>query len=215
MVSMNNIIQIDPGRPQHHLLEKAADVLKSGGVIGYPTETIYGIGCSAFNSKAVDRVFQLKNRDRGKAMIIIAGDTVQVREMVTSIPEDAEKLIENFWPGPLTIVFEASSLIKEFAFGKSKTIAIRIPDSIICMELIKESGFPIISTSANLSGQAPATDAQQVAEFFGAQLDLIVDGGPSLEKKPSTVVDITRMPARIVRKGAVSSLEINTVLDVD
>jgi tRNA threonylcarbamoyl adenosine modification protein (Sua5/YciO/YrdC/YwlC family) len=211
---MENIIQIDPVRPQHFLIEKAADVLKGGGVIGYPTETIYGIGCSAFNSDAVDRVIQLKNRDRSKAMIVIAGDTVQVREMVISIPEDAEKLIENFWPGPLTIVFEASSLLRDFAFGKSKTIAIRIPDSVICMELIKESGFPIISTSANISGQEPATDAQQVATYFGSQLDLIVDGGPSLEKNPSTVVDITRTPPRIVREGAISALEINTVLDV-
>lgn len=212
---MDNVIQIDPVRPQHRLIEKAADVLKCGGVIGYPTETVYGIGCSAFNGNAVDRIIQLKNRDRSKAMIIIAGDTVQVRELVTSIPEEAERLIENFWPGPLTIVFEASSLLKDFAFGKSKTIAIRIPDSVICMELIKESGFPIISTSANISGQPPATSAEQVADYFGTQLDLIVDGGPSQEIHPSTVVDITHASPRIVREGAISTLEINTVLDVE
>ena len=211
---MDNVIQIDPERPQHHLIEKAADVLKCGGVIGYPTETVYGIGCNALNSRAVDQVIQLKNRDRSKAMIIIAGDTVQVRELVKSIPEEAEKLIDNFWPGPLTIVFEASAQLKDFAFGKSKTIAIRIPDSRICMDLIKETGFPIISTSANISGQPPSTSAEQVIQYFGPQLDLIIDGGPSKETNPSTVVDTTRTPPRIVREGAISALEINTVLEV-
>ncbi len=214
-LNMGNILKIDPVNPQHLLIEETAKVLRRGGVLGYPTETIYGIGCNTFNTQAVERIFQLKNRDRSKAMIIIAGDTVQVSELVTSIPESAEKLIDNFWPGPLTIVFEVSSRLKDFAFGRSKTIAIRIPDSVICLELIKETGFPLVSTSANISGQVPATSAEQVTAYFGNQLDLIVDGGPSQETNPSTVVDITHATPRIVREGAISSLEINTVLDLD
>ncbi len=195
------------------MIEQAAEVLIRGGVIGYPTETIYGIGCSAFDAKAVDRIYQLKNRDRRKAMILVAGDIIQVSELVKSIPEAAEKLIENFWPGPLTIIFEASSRVKEFAFGKSKTVAVRIPACTICLELIRETGFPLVSTSANVSGQPAGTTAQQGAEAFGDQLDLIVDGGRTPETVPSTLVDITRTPARIVRQGAISNLEINTVLE--
>ena len=214
VVTMSNIIQINPAIPEHPLIERVADVLRSGGIIGYPTETIYGIGCSAFNAQAVERVYRLKNRDRGKAMILIAGDTIQVSELVTSIPETAEKLIENFWPGPLTIVFETSSRLKEFVFGKSKTIAIRIPDCVICLELIKETGFPIVSTSANRSGEEALTSAEQVESFFGDELDIIVDGGPSPGNIPSTVVDITKSPARVVREGAISTLEVNTVLEI-
>jgi L-threonylcarbamoyladenylate synthase len=214
MATMSNMIKMNPVIPEHSYIESVADILRQGGVIGYPTETIYGIGCNALNSVAVERIYQLKNRDRRKAMILIAGDTVQVSELVTSIPEAAEKLIENFWPGPLTIVFEASSRLKEFAFGKSKTIAIRIPDSVICLELLKETGFPIVSTSANISGAPASTSAEQVEKFFGDQLEVIIDGGPSVDGVPSTVVDITKSPARVVREGAISALEINTVLEI-
>ena len=211
---MKNRVKINPFSPEHHLIEQAADILKNGGVIGYPTETIYGIGCSALNRDAVKRIYKLKHRDQSKAMILIAGDIIQVSELVKSIPEAAERLIENFWPGPLTIVFETSSRLKEFAFGRRKTVAIRIPDCTICLELIKETGFPIVSTSANLSGEPSATTAEEVVNSFGEDLDIIIDGGRTPENLPSTVVDITRTPARIVREGAISSLEVNTVLEI-
>jgi len=210
---MSNVIPVNPQHPEHHLIEKVAEVLNAGGIIGYPTETIYGIGCSAFDAKAVERIYQLKGRDRQKAMILVAGDIVQVSELVKSIPSSAEKLIENFWPGPLTIIFETSSRLNEFAFGKSKTVAVRIPACTICLELIRETGFPLVSTSANISGREAGTTAEQVAEAFGDQLDIIIDGGATPESVPSTLVDITRTPARIVRKGAISNLEINTVLE--
>ena len=210
---MSNLIHINPQKPEHLLIERVADVLKSGGIIAYPTETIYGIGCSAFDAGAVERIYQLKGRDRQKAMILVAGDIVQVSDLVKSIPASAEKLIENFWPGPLTIIFETSSRLREFAFGKSKTVAVRIPDCTICLELIRETGFPLVSTSANVSGQPAGATAEQVYEAFGDQLDVIVDGGATPESVPSTLVDITRTPARIVRQGAISNLEINTVLE--
>jgi L-threonylcarbamoyladenylate synthase len=210
---MSNILQIHPQRPEHHLIERVADVLIKGGVIGYPTETIYGIGCSAFDEKAVEHIYRLKGRDRQKAMILVAGDIVQVSELVKSIPAPAERLIENFWPGPLTIIFETSSRLKEFAFGKSKTIAVRIPDCPICLELIRATGFPLVSTSANISGEPAGVEAEHVAASFGSQLDIIVDGGRTRESVPSTLVDITKTPARIVRQGAISNLEINTVLE--
>lgn len=210
---MENIIHINPRKPEPHLIRQAAKVLIEGGIIGYPTETVYGIGCNALDAAAVDRIYDLKGRDRSKAMIVIAGDILQVRELVKDIPPAAEKLIDNFWPGPLTIIFDAVEKVAAVFRSGHNTIAVRIPDSRICLSLIRQTGFPLISTSANPSGEPPATTAEEVAAAFGNQLDLIIDGGPTPSRTPSTVVDVTRTPVRIVRQGAVSALEIRTVLD--
>ena len=156
----------------------------------------------------------MKGRDRQKAMILIAADLLQVNDLVENIPPVAEVLIENFWPGPLTLVFDASSRLQEFAFKKSKTIAVRVPDSPISLALLKACGFPLVSTSANKSGGAEATNAQEVIKNFGKELDVIVDGGETPSRIPSTVVDITKTPLKIIREGAISVLEINTVLEI-
>ncbi len=210
---MSEIIKINPKHPETDLILRAARVLQNQGVIGYPTETVYGIGSNVFATAAVERIYKLKNRDQSKALIVIAADTIQIGDLVSDIPEAAEKLMENFWPGPLTLVFKSSVTLQSSAFRRSQTIAIRIPDCSICLSLLKTCGFPIISTSANHSGEAPATTARQVAEIFGDQLDLIVDGGETPSSTPSTVVDVTRTPVRILREGGISRLEINTVLE--
>jgi L-threonylcarbamoyladenylate synthase len=209
------VIKIDPSNPAEDLIGQAARVLQKGGVIGYPTETVYGIGCDIHNAKAVNRIYDLKQRDHSKAMIIIAADILQIRELVEYIPEAAEILAENFWPGPLTMVFEAATHIQELPIRKTNTIAIRIPDCKICLSLLKTCGFPIVSTSANKSGQPDSTDADKVIDSFGSHLDLIIDGGPTPSSAPSTIVDVTQEPVRILRQGAISALEINTVLDLE
>lgn len=208
------VLTIDNKDPESDLIAQAANVLRKGGVIGYPTETVYGIGCSTFKDQAVDRIFDLKHRDKSKAMIVIAADIIQISDIVDEIPESAERLMENFWPGPLTIVFNSSSLIKDFEFGKSKTIAVRIPDNPICLSLLKFTGFPLVSTSANISGQPSAITAKEVLNYFGDQLDLVIDGGTTPTTNPSTVIDVTRNPARIIREGAITPLEISTVIDL-
>ena len=210
-----NILKINPIHPEPERIGKAARVLEQDGIVGYPTETVYGIGCSAFDAETVNRIYELKHRDRSKALILIAADVMQISDLVKEIPESAERLFDNFWPGPLTIVFESSARIKEFAFGKSKTVAIRIPDSQICLSLLKACGFPIVSTSANRSGEKEALTADEVVRSFGSQLDLIIDGGKAPSNTPSTVVDITKSPAKIVREGSISALEINTVLEIN
>ncbi|MBN1541473.1 threonylcarbamoyl-AMP synthase [candidate division KSB1 bacterium] len=209
-----NIIKVNPYGPEDDLIGQAARVLQNGGVIGYPTDTVYGIGCNAFDFSAVNRIYALKNRDHSKAMILIAADLIQIRDLVKEIPESAEILADNFWPGPLTIVFELSGKFTDLAVRKSNTVAIRIPDSTICLSLLKSCGFPIVSTSANRSGQPESLTAEQVIETFGNELDLIVDGGPTPSTLTSTVVDITREKPKILREGALSALEINTVLDI-
>jgi L-threonylcarbamoyladenylate synthase len=209
---MSKTIKLDPFTPQEKKIDDVAKVLYAGGIIGYPTETIYGIGCSAYNNSAVQRIYDLKGRDQSKAMILIAADLLQVQELVKSIPDAAEKLMESFWPGPLTMVFEASEKLHQYAIKSSKTIAIRIPACPICLSLLKSCDFPIVSTSANKSGSAPAITAQEVETVFGDQLDLIIDGGSTPSNAPSTVVDVTRSPIKIIREGAISELEINTAL---
>lgn len=210
---MSEILKINPRQPEADLISRAARVLQKGGVIGYPTETVYGIGSNIFAGSAVDRIYALKNRDQSKAMIIIAADIIQIGDLVEEIPESAERLMENFWPGPLTLVFKASQEMRESTFHRTQTIAIRIPDCTICLALLKSCGFPLISTSANHSGEPPATSAAQVQMLFGDQLDLIIDGSETLSTTPSTVVDVTRLPVRVLREGAISRLEIDTVLE--
>ncbi len=210
---MSTILKINPAHPEIDLITRAARVLQQNGVIGYPTETVYGIGSNIFSEVAVERIYKLKHRDPSKAMIVIAADVIQISDLVDEIPPSAEILMDNFWPGPLTIVFYASEELSKSAFRKSKTIAIRIPDCAICLALIKTCGFPLVSTSANRSGEPPATTAEEVERLFGPHLDLIIDGGQTPTCTPSTVIDVTRTPARIIREGAISKLEINTVLD--
>ncbi len=212
---MSETIKINPRQPEDDLINWVVRVLRKDGVIGYPTETVYGIGSNIFSAAAVDRIYNLKNRDRSKALIVIAADILQVGDLVEEIPEAAERLMENFWPGPLTMVFRASGELMGSPFQRSHTIAIRIPDCPICLALLKSSGFPIISTSANRSNEPPAVTAEQVNEKFGDQLDLIIDGSETLSTTPSTVVDVTRLPVRVLREGAVSRLEIDTVLESD
>jgi len=210
---MTEIIKINPHNPEGDLIGRAARTIKAGGVIGYPTETVYGIGCNIYLADAVNRIYQIKKRSPDKGFIIIAADPLQVRDIATNISEAAERLMENFWPGPLTLVFKASPGLLTTGFHNTKTIAVRIPDCAICLALLKRCGFPIISTSANLSGQTAATTPQEVITLFNDQLDLIIDGGTTPGNIPSTVVDVTKSPAKILREGVISKLEINTVLE--
>jgi len=213
MNAITEILKIDPVKPQEALVGRAVRVLKNGGVIGYPTETVYGIGCNFFHQEAVDRIYAMKKRRHDKAFILIVADPLQVRDVVAEIPESAERLMENFWPGPLTIIFKSAPHLQRSEFRRSKTIAVRIPDCRICLALLKGCGFPIVSTSANLNQQTPADTAGEVLALFDKKLDLIIDGGRTPGTIPSTIVDVTKTPVKIIRQGAVSKLEINTVLD--
>ena len=210
---MTELITINSNKPEEDLINRAARVLKNGGVIGYPTETVYGIGCNIYHSDAVSRIYQIKKRRHNKAFILIVADSLQVQDVAAEIPESAEKLMENFWPGPLTLVLKASKSLQQTEFRRVTTIAVRIPDCAICLTLLKSCGFPIVSTSANLSGQPAATTAPQVLSLFSSTLDLVIDGGKTPGTIPSTIVDVTQNPVKIEREGAISKLEINTVLE--
>jgi L-threonylcarbamoyladenylate synthase len=203
-----DIVKIDVEHPDISVLRSIADVVCKGGMIVYPTDTIYGIGVDAFNEEAIDRVFELKHREKGKPILIIADSIEMVKSVVSYVPEVGYKLINRFWPGPLTILFPALEHISKKLTGNSGKIGIRIPNNRFCLELVKTCGVPITSTSANISGRENPASVQQILDSIGDKVDLIVDGGVLKSDLPSTVVDITSDQAVVVRQGVISEEEI-------
>lgn len=206
------IIKINPDRPERELLQEAADLILSGKVIGYPTETVYGLGTNALDNQGIEKIFELKGRDRHRPILIIAGDLAQVKRLVTLFPALANRLAQKFWPGPLTMVLEASPFIPRALLGSGKGIGIRIPDNNICLELLRLCGVPITSTSANFSGGKNPISAEEVWENFDNKLDLIIDGGKSLSRIPSTVLAIENSDVALIREGAIRKWEIEQII---
>jgi len=210
--SLMKILKIDPEKPQLELLKSVAEIIMKDGVVGYPTETVYGLGANALSSLAVEKVFYLKGREKNKPILIISSAIEQIKKLVSSFPEKAEILAKAFWPGPLTMVLEASAQLPELLLGGGNRIGIRIPDNKICLELLKLFGVPITSTSANISGQKNPISAQEVFENFGDRLDLIIDGGTSPSRIPSTVVSVDMDSIILIREGAIPKFEIEQAI---
>lgn len=206
------ILKINPDNPETNLLQQAAHIITSGGVIGYPTETIYGLGADALNKNAIEKIYNLKGREKNKPILILAENIEQVKQLTASFPKTAKMLAKEFWPGPLTIVFQAADFLNDLLTGKNRSIGIRISDNRICQGLIKLSGVPITSTSANLAGGSNPLSAAEVKNNFGRKLDLIIDGGKNLLATPSTVISILSGSVEIIRVGAILESEINRLM---
>lgn len=207
-----NVVNIDVEHPDPVSVRRIADVITQGGVIVYPTDTIYGIGVNAFDDEAIKRVFALKQRDLAKPLLVIVHNLDMVKLLVSTIPVVAHRLIERFWPGPLTILFPAVEHISNKLAAGTGKIGIRIPDNRLCLELVSFCGKPITSTSANVSGGANPMSVQQVADSICSNVDVIIDGGMLKSSVPSTVVDVTTGDVVIVREGVISSEEIENAL---
>lgn len=189
---------------EHPEMTEAAEVIRSGGVIAFPTDTLYGLGASIRHRDALERVYEIKGRDPGHPILLLAPDVDSLSPLVAGISEAARRLIDGFWPGPLTLVFEASKEIPEICLGGGSTIGIRVPDSPIAEALLQAVKVPVTATSANLSGGPQPTSAQIVAESIGDRIDLLVDGGPCQDPRPSTLVDVSGDKPRILREGRIS-----------
>lgn len=209
-----DIIRINPIHPEPDKIAQAAGVISAGGVMGYPTETIYGLGCDVFNRAAVERIFALKGREPGKSVILIVHSVAQLQALVAEVPVMALTLMKHFWPGPLTLVFSARPDIMPLWPGATGTVAIRIPASAICLALLAQCQVPLVSTSANRSGAAPATTVEQVQATFPDHLDLLIDGGPSPAQIPSTVIDCSTDCLRVIRTGAIPIEAVEAVIGV-
>jgi L-threonylcarbamoyladenylate synthase len=198
-------------KTEKEVLAKALRILKSGGIVAYPTESFYALGVMALNEEAVKKLYLLKKRPPDKAMPVIIGSSALLKTMVTSIPPQAVPLMERFWPGPLTLVFHARENLPELLLGGTKKIAIRIPGDSFALVLARTAGFPITATSANLSGSMPSQRADEVLHYFGENVDIIVEQEKTPGGKPSTIADVTVDPPKVIREGSISLDVLNTV----
>ena len=206
------LLKINPQNPDTKLLNKAADVVLNNGVIGYPTETIYGLGANALSDVAINKVFDIKKRDKNKPILIIAYNIDQVKDLIEDHPQLAICLEKAFWPGPLTIIFKASAHINEKLSGFENTIGIRIPDNKICLKLLQICKVPLTSTSANISGEMNSLNANDVINNLGDKLDVVIDGGDAKSNIPSTVLDLSEEMPIIRREGVIKKNEIEQII---
>ena len=193
------ILSINPDNPQMRLVHKVVECLGGGGVIAYPTDTIYGIGCDIFNKKAVKKIYQLKHRDSKKPFSFICADLADVTKYA-QVSNFAFKIMKRRLPGPYTFVLEATRLVPDLLMTRQHTVGIRIPDNKICSLIVKELGHPLVTTSANISGENVLGDPWEIDEIMGRQLDMVVDGG-ILFNESSTVISLINDDVEVLRKG--------------
>ena len=199
------VIIINNNNSKNAVME-AVNILKAGGIIAYPTESFYALGAMALDEKAVKKIFDLKNRPYGKPLPLIVDDLQTLLTASKEIPDQANDLMKKFWPGPLTMIFEARKEVTLLITGESRKVAVRIPGESVALQIAKAIKAPVTATSANLSSNPPAINAEAVLSYFGENIDLILDGGQAPGGKPSTIIDITVTPPRILREG---SIELN------
>lgn len=194
---------------------RASDQIRNGGLVGFPTETVYGLGANAFDAVAVAALFALKSRPRFDPLIVHIADSQELTDLVTEVPQTAVKLIERFWPGPLSLVLHKQSQIPDIVTAGLPSVAIRCPDHPVARELIRTAGVPIAAPSANRFGKVSPTTADHVREQFGDQLSMVLDGGPCQVGVESTVISLVPTPdaqATLLRPGGVSREEIEAVI---
>jgi L-threonylcarbamoyladenylate synthase len=188
--------------PLGELLQGAVGILLSGGIVAYPTETFYALGVKFDQEKSLKRLYDLKERKREKALPLIIGDRELLTALSSAINATAASLMDSFWPGPLTLVFPAAGNLSGYLTAGTQTVAVRIPGESFALQLARRARFPLTATSANISGKPPAVDAEAVIEYFNAKIDLLIDGGRAPGGSPSTIVDVTGHPIRVLREGA-------------
>jgi len=198
------IVKIDPQNPERHKIQRAAEVLRGGGLVIFPTETVYGIGANMLKSDTLKRLYKIKNRSPDKPFSIHISRKEEVEVYASEIPGVAYRLIEQFWPGPLTIIFKSNS---------ESTVGLRMPDNQIALGIISEAGVPVVVPSANISGDKAAVEFQEAIKDFQGLVELGIDGGKARLGIESTIVDVSSHPPKILREGAIKSEEIQKVLN--
>jgi L-threonylcarbamoyladenylate synthase len=193
-------------------IRQAAGIIRGGGIVAFPTETVYGLGANGYNPLAVARIFEVKRRPSFDPLILHVADPAAVRKLVKEIPSNAKKLMERFWPGPVTVVLWKEESIPDIVTAGLPSIAVRMPDHPMALSLIKESKCPIAAPSANPFGYLSPTTAEHVREQLGDQVDLILDGGPCTVGVESTIVSFLDGKPRLLRPGGVSLEEIESAI---
>lgn len=193
-------------------LEKAITTLKNGGVLVFPTETVYGIGCGVFFQQSIRRVLKIKERKADKPLPVLISDTDQLTGLVKGSSAMVSSLIKTFWPGPLTIIFQAGEAVPEEVTAGTGTVGVRMPDHPLCLEILKQYGKPVVAPSANISGQEPPASFMKIEPAVIEEADMAMDDGVCRYGIPSTVVDATGRELVIVREGAITITELQTAV---
>lgn len=183
-------------------MKKAVDVIKQGGLVIFPTETVYGLGADALNPRAVKKIFKVKGRPVKKALIIHVSKKSTIDVLAKDIPRQARMLVRKYWPGPLTLVLKKKKIVPGIVTGGGDTVAIRMPDHPLALKLIRAAG-PIVGPSANFYGKKPPRTVKEISPKLLKSVDAVLDGGKAKTGIPSTVVDFTKTPPKIVRKGSI------------
>ncbi|MFH1189796.1 MAG: L-threonylcarbamoyladenylate synthase [Candidatus Omnitrophota bacterium] len=197
------LVKIDPDKPDKDAIAYAAGIIKGGGIVAFPTETVYGLAANMLDDKAVRRLCRIKSRPRGKPFTVHVADTGAVKKMGCRITREAALLIRKFWPGPLTIILRSKSGVK---------LGFRMPANAAALRLIRAAGVPVVAPSANLSGGKPPASAREALRDMGGKIDMILDAGRTKVGVESTVIDITSLRPVILREGAISSKTLLKVL---
>jgi L-threonylcarbamoyladenylate synthase len=195
-------------------IERGIAILKSGGLVVFPTDTVYGLGACFSNLSAVERIYRLKKRPRNVALPLLLADTAQMSQIAAAVPPVAWLLAGRFWPGALTIVLPRAKLVPDIITGGGETVAVRMPAHAVPIALIKGLGAPMAATSANMSGQSSALTAAEAFSQLGDKIGLIIDGGRCFPGTESTIVDVTAVVPRLLREGALSREELGQVCEI-
>jgi tRNA threonylcarbamoyl adenosine modification protein (Sua5/YciO/YrdC/YwlC family) len=193
------IIRINPVNPQLRLIHKVTDTIKEGGVIAYPTDTIYGLGCDLYQKDAIKKIRRLKRDSMNKRLSIICADLKDISNYA-HVPDYAYRIMKSLIPGPYTFILEATKLVPKVMLTNQKTVGIRVPDNKISLALVKELGHPIINTSVNKPDKSLYNDPEDIAQIFGKALDLVIDGG-TMVAEHSSIIDLTGDQPQILRVG--------------
>jgi L-threonylcarbamoyladenylate synthase len=207
-----SLVKIDPKRIDPDLIEKAAGIIRCGGLVAFPTETVYGLGADALNPRAVVKIFHAKKRPFNDPLIVHIADKNDISLVAEEADEKVSKLAEAFWPGPLTLIVRKSSAVPPAVTAGLGTVAVRMPADPVALCLIKASETPIAAPSANLFGRSSPVTAEHVMEDLNGKIDMVLDGGRTSIGVESTILDLTHSPFRILRPGGISLEALRKVL---
>ncbi|WP_034600630.1 L-threonylcarbamoyladenylate synthase [Clostridiisalibacter paucivorans] len=208
---VTRVFDIDPNSIDFDKIKIGGDILKNGGTVAFPTETVYGLGANALDEGAISKIFEAKGRPQDNPLIVHISDIEEIYPLVREVPVEARRLMDKFWPGPLTIIFEKSQKIPLKITGGLNTVAIRMPSHSIARALIKSADMPIAAPSANTSGKPSPTTAEHVIADLMGKIDMVIDGGPTGVGLESTVLDLSAGIPTILRPGGITKEDILTI----
>jgi L-threonylcarbamoyladenylate synthase len=208
MTTKDNVIKVDPQHSSNAAIKKAVDVVRAGGVIAFPTRGLYGLGADAFNAEAVLRIFRIKKRSTHNPILILIDQPGRLKQLTSQVSSTAARIMDHFWPGRITLVFNADDAVPSYLTAGTGKIGIRLPGHPVAAALVNALQTPVTGTSANLSGSPGCRRIEDLEFQIADRLDLILDAGPLTGGRGSTVVDVTADPPKVLREGEVSAVEI-------